>query len=117
MLSQPLRKHSKPAVQDEWPSYFQCTTGCRLLHRHPSATAKQQRGSGSERAVLPVHTVDVEAACLCAQHDHHLCIWLWQAAAVKAAQEQVEQQSSFDLNLVQRSPTSGETIRFTAHFK
>ena len=36
---------------------------------------------------------------------------------MKAAQEQVEQQSSFDLNLVQRNPTSGETIRFTAHFK
>eukprot|EP00891_Asterochloris_glomerata_P001527 jgi/Astpho2/1527/Aster-05401 len=40
-----------------------------------------------------------------------------EAAAMKAAQEQVDQQSSFDLNLVQRTPTSAETIRFTAHFK
>ena len=67
--------------------------------------------------MLPVHTADVEATSSSAQHNHHLCIWLLQAAAMKAAQEQVEQQSSFDLNLVQRNPTSGQTIRFTAHFK
>ncbi len=66
--------------------------------------------------MLPVHTADVVASHS-AQDNHHLCIWPLQAAAMKAAQEQVDQQSSFDLNLVQRTPTSAETIRFTAHFK
>ena len=67
--------------------------------------------------VLIAQTAHIKLAAHSAQRHHHLCIWILQAAAVKAAQEQVDQQASFDLNLVQRAPTSAETIRFTAHFK